>query len=332
MEDIKLSVLVTFCNQKEFIRETLDSIVSQKVDFAYEVLVCLDRECPQSEQIIGEYIKKYPFIKLFKVDNSNLDTINIIKASKNRLKLLLEAKGEYFCFLDGDDFYINNNRFQKLVAFLDKKTAFIGAFHDYCTYDHKEKVLKTAVKYGNEEMALSAEIYLKNKIHIQYSNYIYRNIFKGKIPPDFNEDALNDTSFICYMLKYGDTYHIPGLMLAYRINVNSIYNNLSFDIQNLYALLYSEINQKILPQYEHLIRDMNKVVLKSAVRFCTKNDLSDINEIRLIKDVANKHQCYFTESLLNYNNLTFFEKLNLKKNVYLYLNKCNKPMTYIKNL
>ncbi len=39
---MKLSVLVTFCNQKEYIKDALDSIVNQKTNFDYEILVGLD--------------------------------------------------------------------------------------------------------------------------------------------------------------------------------------------------------------------------------------------------------------------------------------------------
>ena len=34
---MKLSVLVTFCNQKEYIKDALDSIVNQKTNFDYEI-------------------------------------------------------------------------------------------------------------------------------------------------------------------------------------------------------------------------------------------------------------------------------------------------------
>ena len=105
--DIKLSVLVTFCNQKEFIKDAIESCLMQEYNFPIEILIGLDGECFESERILNEYVEKHDFIKLFKVDNSKLDTINIEKASRNRLNLLLHAQGEYICFLDGDDFYID---------------------------------------------------------------------------------------------------------------------------------------------------------------------------------------------------------------------------------
>lgn len=116
MNKIKLSVLVTFCNQKEFIKDALDSVFKQKTSFEYEVLVGLDGEDPESEKII----KEYP-VKLFKCDNFKLDIIPIEKASNNRINILKHAKGEYFCILDEDDFYADNSRFQTPVDILDKE-------------------------------------------------------------------------------------------------------------------------------------------------------------------------------------------------------------------
>ena len=112
---MKLSVLVTFCNQKEYIKDAIESIINQKTNFDYEILVGLDGQDTESEKILNSYIENHPNIKLFKCDNSKLKTINIEKASNNRINLIKQASGEYFCLLAGDDFYIDNTRFQKLI-------------------------------------------------------------------------------------------------------------------------------------------------------------------------------------------------------------------------
>lgn len=39
---VKLSVLVTFCNQRQYIKRALDSILAQKTNFDFEVLIGLD--------------------------------------------------------------------------------------------------------------------------------------------------------------------------------------------------------------------------------------------------------------------------------------------------
>ena len=64
---IKLSVMITFCNQKLFIRDAIESCLSQKYNFPIEILIGLDGEDEESEEIINSYTRQYNFIKLFKI-------------------------------------------------------------------------------------------------------------------------------------------------------------------------------------------------------------------------------------------------------------------------
>lgn len=102
---VKLSVLVTFCNQRQYIKRALDSILAQKTNFDFEVLIGLDGVYDGSEEIIREYTDKHDFIRLYKMSFAGMDTIGIEKASLNRKSLLEKAEGEFFSVLDGDDFY-----------------------------------------------------------------------------------------------------------------------------------------------------------------------------------------------------------------------------------
>ena len=64
---VKLSVLVTFCNQRQYIKRALDSILAQKTNFDFEVLIGLDGVYDGSEEIIREYTDKHDFIRLYKI-------------------------------------------------------------------------------------------------------------------------------------------------------------------------------------------------------------------------------------------------------------------------
>lgn len=311
IQEIKLSVLVTFCNQAEYIKETLDSIFSQKVNFQYEVLIGLDGEDQTSESIIQEYIYKFPNTKLFKIDNSMLDTINIEKASINRLNLLQNAKGEYLTFLDGDDFFISPERFQKMADILDNHHECITALHDLVYYDHITKKSHPDKFLQKYEGIIDVPTYLK-KSHKQFSCFMFRNIFYSTIPQDLNKKFVNDSSFICYMLKYGNIYYIPEYMFSYRINIPSIYTSRPSIIKSLYSLLCGEINNRILPQYESLVckrykKSLNKIV--QALLFQKLNKWINTNEVKQINKLSITEDCYFLNSILNFSNLSLTKKL-----------------------
>ena len=304
---MKLSVMITFCNQKDFIKDALDSCIKQKVNFDYEILIGLDYGDFESRKIIGNYIEKYSNIKLFEIDNSKLDVTGIEKASNNRLNLLKNAKGKYVCFLDGDDFYIDENRHQIMVDFLDNNLQYIACFHDYVEYDNQ---LKTYLKV--EPIAHSRHEYnAKNYIgkHKQYSCFMYRNLFKEEIPKDFMPDIVDDCMFTHYFLRHGKFYFLPREMFAYRINVKSIFFDKEEIVQFLYMLLCAELTIQQLPKFKKQCCKKIRTPLKHCFRNINKIQNINSDELKQINNFAKRFNCYYTISLINWHKLNIVSKI-----------------------
>ena len=266
---------------------------------------------------INSYIEKYSNIKLFEIDNSKLNITGIEKASNNRLNLLKHAKGEYICFLDGDDFYIDNNRHQIMVDFLDDNPEYIAAFHDFVYFNHKEKTYKDSKSQENNPKEFQPQDYIKT--HQSFCCFVYRNIFKNANTMDCNLDVINDSTFTYYFLRYGKFFFIAQKMYAYRINIESIFFNQNELTQLLYTFLCAELNQKLLPQYEkELCKKHKKLYQKKSLIKKIKKD-----ELEKIKNFAKKQNCYFTYNLIDYQNLNLFQKikLNLYKNIFINFKK-----------
>lgn len=321
---MKLSVLVTFCNQKEYIKDAIESIINQKTNFDYEILVGLDGQDTESEKILNSYIENHPNIKLFKCDNSKLKTINIEKASNNRINLIKQASGEYFCLLDGDDFYIDNTRLQKLIDTLDKNQEIIGCAHNISIFDDQTRTY-THQKFYNKTRIISPEEYTKSKVHISASAFIFRNIFAKSIPQDFPQNFFNDSTITLYMLKYGKFYYINKPMLAYRTNIKSIFMANNYESRKLQQLLAAEINHKVLSAYTKDLCKRYKTLLIKCLKFIKT---SQNENLELIKNFAKQNNCYFTYSILNFNSLSQKEKKHFIKNVAKYVFTNNYPIKY----
>ena len=61
-KDCLVSVLCTAYNHEEYIRDALESIVTQQTDFPFELLVNDDASTDGTAAIIREYAEKYPTI------------------------------------------------------------------------------------------------------------------------------------------------------------------------------------------------------------------------------------------------------------------------------
>jgi glycosyltransferase involved in cell wall biosynthesis len=61
---IKLSIVLLTYNHEKYIAQALESILMQKVDFDYEVIVCEDCSTDKTRDIILQYANKFKNIKL----------------------------------------------------------------------------------------------------------------------------------------------------------------------------------------------------------------------------------------------------------------------------
>ena len=57
---IKLSVIIISYNQEKYISEAIESVINQKTNFKYEILVSDDCSKDKTQEIIEKYEKKYP--------------------------------------------------------------------------------------------------------------------------------------------------------------------------------------------------------------------------------------------------------------------------------
>ena len=126
MNDIKVSVLCAAYNHEKYIRQCLDSILSQKTDFRIEVLVHDDASTDHTAEIIREYQEKYPdiVIPVFQKVNQYSRNIHV-----SRTFLLPKARGEYIAICEGDDYWIDDSKLQLQADLMDKHPEI-----DMCTH------------------------------------------------------------------------------------------------------------------------------------------------------------------------------------------------------
>lgn len=96
-DDIKLSVVVSCYKQEEYVAECLKSILDQKCNFNYEIIVADDFSPDKTREEIIKFYKKHPEkIKLLFQEKN-------VGAAKNYFSLHALAKGKYVAHIDGDD-------------------------------------------------------------------------------------------------------------------------------------------------------------------------------------------------------------------------------------
>lgn len=109
----KVIVLLSTYNGKKYIKEQLDSILSQKGDYELKVIIRDDGSTDETITILREYQKKYCNISV--IQGSNIGWMK----SFNEL-LFYAEDADYYAFADQDDVWMEN-KLQKAIEKIKKE-------------------------------------------------------------------------------------------------------------------------------------------------------------------------------------------------------------------
>lgn len=155
---IKVIVAITSYNLEKFIAQALDSVLAQKTNFEYKIIIADDCSTDNTLNIIMDYRKKHPN----KIEVLSMD-VNI-GSLKNSNRIFDGLKCEYFSFLDGDDYWVGEDRLQKQIDFLDNNKEY-----SMCAGD------TLYLKNGDINNHVVPEKYLNKK-------YTFNDFLKDKMP------------------------------------------------------------------------------------------------------------------------------------------------------
>lgn len=228
----KLTIIISNYNQEKHIAETIDSALSQKVNFPFKIIITDDNSCnDQSKEIIRDYASKYGNIEpIFGKENKGY-LPNILRAKA-------KTKTKYFCLLDADDYWTDKD-------FLQRAYEFLNTNEEYSIYETNVEVVREDgqgkfpyLSHRYKPGTYSREMYLNNeRIPItQTTGMFFRNsIFINGIPK-IMEDAIGtrsersfegDTGRFIMHLKYGSAYYDNRISGVYRITEKGIWTSLS---------------------------------------------------------------------------------------------------------
>ena len=219
---MKLSVFVVTYNQEKYIRQCLDSILMQKVDFDYEVVIGEDHGTDNTRAICEEYAARYPQVRL-------LPLIENLGVAKNWRRVLSECNGEYVAMCEGDDYWSDPYKLQKQIDFMeeDKDEKYVMCFHEAMLVDEKSEIIKE-YKMGRDFWRDFSSDELRKGLHPSTQTVLFRQKMIPEIMPLMSTYKwnCNDTLIFSLLGKYGDAGFISSIkQSAWRIHCESVWSS-----------------------------------------------------------------------------------------------------------
>ena len=225
MENISVSICCITYNHENFIRDTLDGFLSQKTNFAFEVLIHDDASTDNTQQIIIEYAQKCPDIIKPILQKENLRSKGI---SVQRTYNYTRITGKYVAFCDGDDYWSDPLKLQMQYDALEEHTDCALCVHKTRLIKENGEKMKARIPEGFfSEGMLKTEEYIHLRVGegrylAQTSSYFVRK----KIVDDFmnyqHGYPCGDLPLELFALQYGHCWYIPREMSCYRQHSSSL--------------------------------------------------------------------------------------------------------------
>ncbi len=219
---IKVSINCVTYNHEKYIRDALDSFLSQKTNFEFEILVHDDASLDKTTKIIEKYQKKHPKIikPIYQKSNQYSQGKRIFYEFNHK-----RAIGKYVAMCEGDDYWTDNYKLQKQFDYMENDTN--------CTICvHSVEIINNLTKRQNEihpfkeNSKFNLSDYLKKNLFLSTSSIFYRKKAFDNPPKFFLDATVGDTPLKMILLKHGHGYYLDEVMSTYRKNIKGSWSNI----------------------------------------------------------------------------------------------------------
>jgi glycosyltransferase involved in cell wall biosynthesis len=215
----KISVNIITFNHAQFIAQTLDSVLMQKVPFDIEIIVGDDCSTDGTTDIVKDYHRRWPETIKPVLRPKN------VGAGRNARETLQMCQGQYIACVEGDDYWTDSNKLRLQAEFLDRHSGCALVHHkvEHVTWpDGKVLGEFPPAQYRAEKGDARA---LAKLNFVQACSIMLRREWLPPLDEQFEQLKLGDWPLCVLLSQRGWIGHLDRTMAHYRVHPNNTWNN-----------------------------------------------------------------------------------------------------------
>lgn len=283
-----VSVIMITYNQEKFIEKAVRSVMAQRTDFAFELVIADDASKDSTPEICRRLSAEFPDkIKLIARSNN-------LGASGNYLDAWSRCSGKYVAICEGDDWWLTTDKLARQVEYMEEHPECTVCFHRVANYYPAKHNWSLCGKPASYDFGLTE--LAKGNI-ITNLSVMYRAIRREDIPEWVNETPLFDYAMHSLHAARGRVHFMPAVMAAYRKHSYGIWSGDALRARRL----ATEIRRLLIAHFHESHPEATAVWLgkyyENAVALCAallrQDGSNDNNEyskvIEEIKETTGKY-------------------------------------------
>lgn len=210
--EIEVSILIVAFNHEKYICEAIDSVLKQKVNFKYEILLNDDCSTDHTQKIVKENYNKQVKMYLRKKN---------VGGTRSGYYLMNQAKGKYLIILEGDDYWIGTEKLQHLYDFMELNTNYAAVSQVLIKKDDHGRIIGFSGERKSYD--IEARELLLGKSVFAISGCMFRNFFRLYPEKDFSiiykaDKHVGDLTIAMVLLEIGQLHNMGEIGSVYRVN------------------------------------------------------------------------------------------------------------------
>jgi teichuronic acid biosynthesis glycosyltransferase TuaG len=217
-----VSVIVPVYNAEKFIRETLDSVLSQNYP-SLEIVAVDDKSTDSSLAILNEYAAKHPNFVVHEQEQNGGAAV----ARNTALEL---AKGQYIAFIDSDDVWLPGKLEEEMKLLNETKSPLI--YTALMTTDEEGNPNKKIRKVPSKA---TYHTLLRNTVIATSSVVLDRNVF-GDFRMPLLRSGQDYATWLMLLRKGAVARGIKTPYVRYRVRKKSLSSNKFKSLEQVYSI------------------------------------------------------------------------------------------------
>lgn len=281
---------VTVCcityNHEHLIRQALDSFLSQKTNFKYQVFVGEDCGPDGTANIVREYAEKYPDIIVPFIREKNMG------AQSNLIDLCQRAHSPYIAFCEGDDYWIDDYKLQKQFDYMQAhedvrmcytRTQILAPddwhLNSYYKHDKDGRMIIPDCTPGFKKKDSYDVKDFISIFPLHTSSAFYRWNFDLDIPDWYYRGIIGDASITMLQMGMGKAVYLPDVTSVYRrTDVGVFMNNTLSEHFKKTRLDYLRVLTGLRGYFKEHFDNVDEGVFKDRIALEITNYLSVAEE------------------------------------------------------
>jgi glycosyltransferase involved in cell wall biosynthesis len=207
---MKLSVMMITYNHERFIAQAIESVLAQRVNFDYEIVIGEDSSTDGTRAIIMDFHRRHPDRIVPLLRDQNMGAMRNLEAT------LAACRGRYLALLEGDDYWTCDEKLQRQVDFLDAHTDHAICCHRAEVLDETEKGWRGVQPNKSAGSYTIEDLFESN--WLMTCSVVYRWGSIGALPGWFVEKKLGDWPLHVLVARFGKIHLMDEVMAVYRVH------------------------------------------------------------------------------------------------------------------